>query len=177
MGISIFGYFLRIIIFILPVLSLVTSTTVLIKSIIDYKKTGNSVKLKYNILTIGCTVIAIVSWLFNIGLFRFCMIFTGLPFIHSMLFVVSNSLSANHIEEYDSVKKNVISSYVTYLAAHVLLPDAGDYGGMYVFFGLIQNSIVSLLCCGIAVLATIGNICYIIFQFSDIKAIKKTMVE
>ena len=99
------GKVLLIIFWILPTLSVILSVAVLVKSIIHKRKTGVSIKLKCNIISIVCTVVVAASYILNIGWLRLIGIWLGIPFIHSSIFVLSNSLATDY---FVFLKKNII---------------------------------------------------------------------
>ena len=167
------GKVLLIIFWILPTLSVILSVAVLVKSVIHYKKTGSAVKLKYNIISIVCTILVAVSYVFNIGWLRVIGIWLGIPFIHSSIFVLSNSLAADY---FVFLKKNIILSYITYFLGYALLPDFTDTG-THVFFGLIHNDMIIFVCGVVAQIALVVNIICIVNQFIRRITIKKTKAE
>jgi hypothetical protein len=157
----------------LPVISMIISIAVLVKSIIHKRKTGVSIKLKCNIISIVCTVVVAASYILNIGWLRVIGIWLGIPFIHSSIFVLSNSLAADY---FVFLKKNIILSYITYFLGYALLPDFTDTG-THVFFGLIHNDMIIFVCGVVAQIAFVANIICIVNQFIRRSSIKKTMVE
>lgn len=171
------GKVLLIIFWILPTLSVILSVALIVKSIIHYKKTGSAVKLKYNIISIVCTILVAVSYVFNIGWLRVFGLWLGIPFIHAMIFIASNSLSADYIEHSPMLRINVVITDITYFLAYALLPDFGDIEGPYAFFGLIHNEALVTVCGVVAQIAFVANIICIVNQFIRRSSIKKTMVE
>jgi hypothetical protein len=60
-------------------------------------------------------------------------------------------------------------TYHTYnLLGYLSLPDGGDVGPMYVFFGLIHNDIVANISYIISSISFIGNIVLFILQIVEI---------
>ncbi len=177
MNTNISGNLLFLLFLIPPTLSVILSVTVLVKSIIYCKKTGSAVKLKYNIISIACTILVAVSYFFNIGWLRVFGLWLGIPFIHAMFFVATNSLSADYIEMSPVLRINVVMTDITYFLAYALLPDGGDVGGAYAFFGLIHNEALVTVCGVVAQIALIANIICIVNQFIRRKAIKKSKAE
>ena len=167
------GKVLLIIFWILPTLSVILSVAVLVKSIIHKRKTGVSIKLKCNIISIVCTVVVAASYILNIGWLRLIGIWLGIPFIHSSIFVLSNSLAADY---FVFLKKNIILSYITYFLGYALLPDF-TVTGTHVFFGLIHNEAFVTVCGVVAQIALVVNIICIVNQFIRRITIKKTKAE
>lgn len=85
------------------------------------------------------------------------MILLGLPFLYSLVFLLIEIFSARKMEEAPSLKLLSVFSWISYLLSFLLLPDGGDTGSMYVFFGLLHSdpilSIAGSLC-GMAVTAS-----------------------
>lgn len=167
------GKVLLIIFWILPTLSVILSVAVLVKSIIHKRKTGVSIKLKCNIISIVCTVVVAASYILNIGWLRLIGIWLGIPFIHSSIFVLSNSLATDY---FVFLKKNIILSYITYFLGYALLPDF-TVTGTHVFFGLIHNDMIILVCGVVAQIALVVNIICIVNQFIRRITIKKSIAE
>ncbi len=177
MNTNISGNLLFLLFLIPPILSVILSVTVLVKSIIHCKKTGSAVKLKYNIIAIACTILVAVSYVFNIGWLRVFGLWLGVPFIHAMIFVATNSLSADYIEHSPMLRINVVITDITYFLAYALLPDFGDIEGPYTFFGLINNEALVTVCGVVAQIALVVNIICIVNQFIRRIAIKKSKAE
>ncbi len=88
-------------------------------------------------------MIAAASWFVNMGWIRFALTFLLVPFLHVIIFFVTNLFAASYLERSKTMKWLQIGFCLTYLAIHLLLPDAGDIGSMYFFFGLIRNDVLS----------------------------------
>lgn len=132
------------------------------------KKDRNNSKLKYNLISILFVIISIVSWVFNMGWLRFIMTFLAVPIIHTIAFIIINSFSLSYIDKSVKLKRYVNLSYITYLLGYLSLPDGGDVGPMYVFFGLIHNDIVANISYIISSISFIGNIVLFILQIVEI---------
>jgi len=59
---------------------------------------------------------------------------------------------------------------VTYILTYILLPDAGDYGGMYFFFGLIHSDLLSGIDLHISIIAF--EVHFVLFILQIIYAVK-----
>lgn len=154
-------------------IGVITGIVILIKSIISTKKDGNNSKLKYTLISILFVIIAIVSWILNMGWIRFIMTFLAVPIIHTIAFMIINSFSLSYIDKSVKLKRYIDLSYITYLLGYLLLPDGGDVGPMYVFFGLIHNDVVANISYSISSIVFIGNIVLLILQISERKKIKR----
>lgn len=154
-------------------IGVITGIVILVKSIISSKKNGNHLKLKYNLVAILFVLIAIASWVLNMGWLRFIMTFLALPIIHTIAFMITNNFSLSYIDKSVKLKRFVLLSYITYLLGYLLLPDSSDYGPMYVFFGLIHNDIVANISYNISFVAFMGNIVLLILQIVERRKVKK----
>jgi len=152
----------------LLLIGIITGIVIIINSIISTKKDRNNSKLKYNLISILFVIIAIVSWVFNMGWLRFIMTFLAVPIIHTIAFIIINSFSLSYIDKSVKLKRYVNLSYITYLLGYLSLPDGGDVGPMYVFFGLIHNDIVANISYIISSISFIGNIVLFILQIVEI---------
>lgn len=59
---------------------------------------------------------------------------------------------------------------ITFVLFYLLLPDGGDAGGLYVFFGLVHNDVVATVCGAIA--STIVKINIVLLVILALKAKK-----
>lgn len=150
-----------------------TGIFILVKSIISSKKNENHIKLKYNLVAILFVIIAIASWVLNMGWLRFILTFLAVPIIHTIAFMIINNFSLSYIDKSVKLKKYVVLTYITYLVGYLLLPDGGDLGSMYVFFGLIHNDVVASISYNISSIVFIGNIVLLILQLIERKKVKK----
>ena len=143
-----------------------------IKSVISLVKTGDSLKLKYNLVCILCILVAIAAWIFNFGWLRFIFTFLAIPVIHTIALMLVTNFALSHIEESPKIKWYIILSYVTYLLSYLLLPDSGDSGPGYMFFSLIHNDIITDICYDIAISSFICNIGIMVIQLIETIQIK-----
>ncbi len=155
-------------------IGLITGIVILIRSIIIAKK-GNSIPLKYNLLTFLFVLIAIASWVFNMGWLRLFMTFMAVPIINTTVFLIFNHLSLSYINQSSYLKKLVIFSNITYLLGYLLLPDFGDVEAMYLFFGLIRNDLVAIIGLEVSGAAFLANFVLFILQIIERRKIKKSI--
>lgn len=154
-------------------IGVITGIVILVESIISSKKNGNHLKLKYNLVAILLVIIAIASWVLNMGVLRYVMTFAvPIPIIYTIAFMIINNFSLSYIDKSVKLKRFVILSYITYLLGYLLLPD-GDFRQMYVFFGLIHNDKVANISCNISYVAFMGNIVLLILQTAERRKLKK----
>lgn len=150
----------------------ITGIVIIVKSV-TASKNGNSTKLKYNLISILCVMTAIASWVLNPGWLRVVMTIFTIPVIHAIAFMIINSIAASYVDKSVKLKRYIILSYITYLLGYILLPDGGDIGPMYVFFGIIHNNVVAGIAYSLSSIAFLGNIVVLILQIAERKKIKK----
>ncbi len=90
--------------------------------------------------TVAAVLISIPGFIFNMGWCRFMLIFMLVPVWYPLLLVVSASASAPAIKQSDLIRTCYIISHVFYVLSGLVLPDVGDDGPSYMFFGLIKYS-------------------------------------
>jgi len=128
----------------------------------------------YYVITIFSVLIMSASWIFNLGWYRFVLIFIPIPLIHTIAFLIINIKCANRISDFKCLGKYILISSVTYLLPHLLFPDGGDIGGMYLFFGLIKNDAIAYVMMPIAIIAFVINIIVLIIEGKIMRKCKKT---
>lgn len=158
-------------ILLLSILAILAGIAILIVNIVKAKHDKDYAKLKYNLLSIACILIVAVSWMTNLGWVRIITII--IPPIHAMLlfFIVNGTASQSRFSP--RLRWYIRLSCITYLLANILLPDGGDIGPMYVFFGLIRNNSIASLCSPVSELAFAANIVFLILQLVESRKIKK----
>ena len=62
---------------------------------------------------------------------------------------------------------------ITFLLCYIFLPDGGDYGEMYFFFGLIKSNVLSRIAEYIAEVAFIVHFVLFILQIVEMVKLKK----
>lgn len=134
----------------------------------------------YNILSFICLIIAILSYVCNIGLIRAILLAAGFPigllFIHYIIFFIINNdygYFSKYSKKLDCVNK---FNYITYILFWILLPDGGDDGFPYtVLFRIVKfhNDIVFNTTFIISVLLLLTNIVLLIIQYNGTAKIKK----
>ena len=155
-------------------IGIITGMVILVNSIMSSRKNGNKTKLKYTLTSFLCIIIAIISWFLNFGWLRFFLTFLA---VHTIAFIIINSFSLSYIDKSAGLKRYVILTYITYLVGYLLLPDGGDVGSMYVFFGLIHNDVVASISYNISSIVFIGNIVLLVLQIIERRKIKKKLFQ
>lgn len=135
--------FVYLIVFVIAILSILSEIAVVILNIVKAVKSKDYTKVKHNVITILCMSVAAASWIFNMGWYRFIMTFIAIPFIHAIIFFFVNNFAASYIKESKLLKVLAIFSYISYIIGYIFLPDGGDIGGLYVFFGLVHNDAIA----------------------------------
>lgn len=159
------------VIFLLFILAIVTAVAIFIINIVKAKRSRDYTKLKYNLLSAVCILLVAVSWFTNIGWVRVITII--IPPIHALLlfFIINGTASQSRFST--RLVWYIRLSCITYLLANVLLPDGGDIGPMYVFFGLIKNNSVAYLCSAVSELLFAANIVFLVLQLVEARRVKK----
>lgn len=160
-------------IIIIAVLVIVGGTII---AIVKSYKQGNHGKRNAILASLLCIVIAGSSWVLNMGWIRFIMTFMLIPFIHAIIFFLINLFTAGYIHKSKKLRNFNIFFCLTYLLFYILLPDGGDTGEIYVFFGLIHNNLFSSICNKISDSAILGHIVLLILQIVEVMKIKKSSV-
>ncbi|MBE6760036.1 MAG: hypothetical protein E7554_08105 [Ruminococcaceae bacterium] len=105
---------------------------------------GGRTKVKTRFLcllpTAAAILISIAGFIFNIGWCRIMLIFLLIPIWYPLLLVVSASASAPAMKQSALIRTCYIISHVFYVLSGLVLPDVGDEGPSYMFFGLIKYS-------------------------------------
>ena len=127
------------------------------------------------IMTVVFIFIAAISWLLNFGWLRFIMTFMLIPFTHAIIFFLANLHVGKYLDKSTKIKKINLCFMITYLATYIFFPDGADYGGMYFFFGLIHNDILSIIAMCISYIAGLSHIILFIVQLVQIIKIKKSI--
>lgn len=135
---------------------------------------NNSFNFKKTIIcTFGSIIIAAASWIFNVGWFRFFMTILLVPIIHGIAFFLANMFFAKYTDRSLKMLRMNLLFIITYLIAYLFMPDGGDIGEMYFFFGLIHNDMLSKIAFLISSSAAIGHIVLFVMQIVEMMEIKK----
>lgn len=154
-------------------IGIITAITLLVKSIVNFKRDGNELKLKYFLVSILCVIIALASWLMNFGWIRLALTFFAIPIIHTVGFMIISYFALSYVDKSVKLKRYIIFSCITYLLSYILLPDAGDIGSMYLFFSLIHNDIIANISYRLSVIVFIANIVLLILQIVERNKVKR----
>lgn len=165
-----FFFLFIIIVLIILALAILAGMVIIVRNWIQGKKSRDYTKVKYNLICVLCMVIAAVSWITNFGWVRFFMTLVTIPFIHAIVFFSINFFAVTQIKKSHMLKVLTLLSFVTYLCGYIFLPDGGDVGPMYVFFGLLHNDSMYGLCSAISWTGFAGNVVFMVLQM--IEAIK-----
>ena len=141
----------------------------------EEKNSKVSSRTKIMILTALCCIIAAASWIMNFGWFRFFMTLFAIPLIHAIIFIVANYFIASYTAQSKLLKWFLLSFCITYLLSYLFLPDAGDIGGSYVFFGLLQNEFAVNISYVITQISFISHIILFILQVIIVISLKRNI--
>lgn len=106
------------------------------------RKAGGEAKKSTRVLCLVPTVISIlislVGFVTNFGWYRFMMTYMLLPVWYPLLLIISSSAAAATIKKSGTVKVIYLLSHILYVVSGLAMPDGGDDGSAYVFFGQIK---------------------------------------
>lgn len=162
---------LLIIVFVVAIVVIVGGV---IFAIVKARKNNFPNSKKIIVCTFVSIIIAAVSWILNFGWIRFFMTFLLVPIIHGIVYFLVNLFFAKYTDQSPKMSRLNLLFIITYLIAYLLMPDGGDVGGMYFFFGLIHNDVLSGIASFISSIAVIGHIVLFVMQIVEIRKIKKT---
>lgn len=138
-----------------------------IRKIIRLRKSQNPKLTKYYVLILICVALAGISWLFNFGWIRVFLTWVPLPLAYSALFAILCYKSIPMLDLSKKLKIYMIVSYITYIGTFFLLPDGGDQGPAYLFFGLIRNHALFRPALTLSVICFILNIVFLILMLVE----------
>ena len=144
-----------------------------IVKIVQIIKKYKLLNIKGFILSGICIIIATASFIFNIGWYRFAMMMVLLPIIQPILFLAINLIIAKHCDKIKFAKLVNYIFIITYLVFWVFLPDGGDAGSMYLFFGLVHNDELAIVGEKVSFLAGIIHIVCLAIHIVQIVILKK----
>ena len=87
-----------------------------------------------------CTLIAILAFFANFGWIRFMLFFLLVPLWYPAVLILYSVLITRRSVGSWLTRVCFIFNHLLFLAAPMLLPDGGDYGPQYVFFGQILDT-------------------------------------
>ena len=95
------------------------------------------------LFSLGSTILALSAatcgYIFNMGWIRVILLWLGVPFFHGNFFIfVAGRLM---LRVPDARKKKILTALlsVSYAVPYLFLPDGGDTGDSYMFFGLLPG--------------------------------------
>ena len=136
------------------------------------KANGNRISKKWYLIIISSVFVMLASWIFNMGWYRVILTWIPIPLIHTIAFLIINIKSANRVSNYKFLRKYIILSSVTYLVTYLFLPDGGDVGGMYAFFTIIRNDIITNIMMYISLVCFVVNIAVLFIECLQLKKCK-----
>lgn len=145
----------------------------LIRLLLKIKKLNHPEIIKYYLLMIICFFIMAASWIFNIGWYRLILTLLAFPIVHYVLFAIVDGKALLKLFLSKKLKIYTLISYTTYIISYLSFPDGGDYGPMYVFFGLINNNDIAKTASVLCVISFIAHIIVSIFQLIEMSKIKR----
>ncbi len=136
-------------------------------------KSTKKEKLFAVLASVALSVLAIASYIFNMGWIRVLLTFVLFPIFHIVAIFITNILTTKYFKFSKAVKIYNIVYNVSFALFYVFLPDAGDIGESYIFFGLIKNSELATVCGYLAELFAVVHIVFFILLIVKAVKIKK----
>ena len=167
-------YLVMLITFVVAVAVVVGGTIWVIAKI---RKSKSLYSKKVILYTVAAIVIAAISWILNMGWIRFFMTFLGIPFIHGIVFFLANMFFAKYTDRSRGMSALNLWFVISYLVVYLLLPDGGDYGEAYFFFGLIQSDALSGVAGLISNAAIVAHIVLFVLQIISMRKIKTSIAK
>lgn len=134
-----------------------------VKNIMASVRMQQKTRLLYSTITALCIPLAALGWILNFGWARLLFTMTMVPFFYTAIFLTVNMMCAKKVEGSLILKICMPISFISYLGWHIFLPDSGDSGVMYTFFGMIRDiNVVSFFDRVSMVLGLIGIICIVV---------------
>lgn len=137
------------------------------------KKSGARYLKRMLILLLSAVIVAAASWLLNFGWLRFFLTLFLVPFTHGIAFLLTNVLLVRHFDDSRNLRIMNLFFILSYMLAYVFLPDGGDIGEMYFFFGLIESNFWSDVAFYVAGTALGAHLLLFILQIVEVCQIKK----
>ena len=125
-------------------------------------------------ISLACIFVATMSVIFNIGWLRVIMVWTLIPIIQPILFLVTNLYAAKHMDKMKSLKFINTIFIITYVLFWIFLPDFGDVGPSYFFFNLVRKDAIVSVALAITVVAGIAHFVLFIIQIIQFVRLKKS---
>ncbi len=114
----------------------------------------------YYVMMVMCIFIVAASWILNIGWYRMFLAWLAVTIVHPVIFAIINGMALPNLIYSARLKVYTLITYITYVLMYAFLPDGGDTGSMYVFFGLINNDFAVYI---LGVLSALSLVVYIVF--------------
>lgn len=116
------------------------------------------------IMPFAILLIATVAFILNMGWYRVILIIFPIVPLHFILFFFTSLYSSDFAAKSKPILMFSIINYIIFPLTYLLLPDGGDTGGMYMFFGLIKNEALCSFSLSVAVNCFFASIAFILLQ-------------
>ena len=147
----------------------------LIRLLLKLKKRNDSKSIFYYVMMLLCLVIMGASWILNMGWLRVFLTWLAFPIIHAVAVIIINGKAVTKLAYSVTLRIYTVISLLTSVLSHVLFPDGGDEGGMYVFFGLIENETIVDTAFEISLICFAAYIVVTVLQLIEMGRIKKKL--
>jgi len=131
----------------------------------------------YIVPSVIAILISAAGFFLNFGWYRFGMLYMLVPVWYTLLLIVSSVASVPIIRTSGKIKLCYAVSHICYIASGLLMPDGGDEGPGYFFFGLVNDypSGLELVAVGLFIISMVTMIIQIIAARRHEKAIKENL--
>lgn len=165
----------KYVLFLIAFFVLVVGVTIV--GIIRIIKKGSFNKATRIIVTMIDLIIVAISWMLNFGLIRFLMMFLLIPFVHGIIFLLTNIFISKYADKSKKIKILNLLFGITFLLAYIFMPDGDDTGMMYFFFGQIQDELLLGTAQTISIITFLGHLVTFILQIIYAVQIKESIKE
>ncbi len=127
----------------------------------------------WHLIPVLALAISTVSFVLNCGLIRFILAITFMLPIYGIAYFVINIKAAYRVKTFNQLKKYIILSSVTFILAHVLCPDDGEFGEMFFLFGLFENNNIATILLYITYALFAASIVFLVLEALAIRKCNK----
>ena len=90
-------------------------------------------------VTLTCVAVTVVSYISNMGWMRVMLIWSIIPLLQPIFLTTVSVVTAPWIKHSKALAAIAVINHICFVASNLMLPDFGDIGPSYVFFGLIHE--------------------------------------
>lgn len=95
-------------------------------------------RIAWSVISLLCVAIVVLSFMSNIGWARLIIATFVIPLLQPLFLLVVTVVTSAYNKFSAGLTVVTVCSHVFFVGSNLLLPDAGEIGGEYMFFGLIE---------------------------------------